>query len=72
MGAAVLRPKSAVPKLGWFAVLADPEMNAFAVWQGDPNAALRGTGTGPRSRGPVPFRYVGQLRQGSVPILACT
>lgn len=39
MGAAVLRPKSAVPKNGWFAVLADPEMNVFAVWQDDPNAA---------------------------------
>ena len=39
MRAAVLRPKSAVPKQGWFALLADPEMNVFAVWQDDPNAA---------------------------------
>lgn len=39
MGATVLRPKSAVPKMGWFAVLADPEMNVFAVWQDDPNTA---------------------------------
>lgn len=39
MGAVILRPKSAVPKMGWFAILADPEMNVFAVWQDDPNAA---------------------------------
>ncbi len=39
MGAAVLRPKSAVPKMGWFAVVADPEMNVFGIWQDDANAA---------------------------------
>jgi hypothetical protein len=39
MGAHVLRPKSAVPKMGWFAILADPEMNTFGIWQDDPNAA---------------------------------
>ncbi len=38
-GAAVLRPKSAVPGVGWFAVLADPEMNVFALWEDDPGAA---------------------------------
>ena len=38
LGAAVLRPKTAVPKTAWYAVLADPEGNAFAVWQPDPNA----------------------------------
>jgi len=38
-GAVVLRPKSAVPRMGWFAVLADPEMNVFALWQDDPGAA---------------------------------
>jgi predicted enzyme related to lactoylglutathione lyase len=39
MGAKVMRPKSAVPKMGWFAILTDPEMNTFAVWQEDKNAA---------------------------------
>lgn len=39
LGGKVLRPKSAVPKMGWFAVVADPEMNVFAVWQDDPQAA---------------------------------
>ena len=38
MGAKVLTPKSPVTKQGWFAVLADPEMNVFAIWQDDPNA----------------------------------
>ena len=38
LGAAVLRPKTAVPKAAWYAVLADPEGNIFAVWQGDANA----------------------------------
>jgi predicted enzyme related to lactoylglutathione lyase len=38
LGAMVTRPKSAVPKMGWFAILLDPEQNVFAVWQDDPNA----------------------------------
>ncbi len=38
LGAKVLRPKSPVPKMGWFAILTDPEANTFAVWQDDPNA----------------------------------
>ncbi len=37
-GAQVMRPKSPVPKMGWFAILLDPEMNIFAIWQNDPNA----------------------------------
>ncbi len=37
-GAQVVRPKSAVPKMGWFAILTDPEMNVFAIWQDDPKA----------------------------------
>jgi predicted enzyme related to lactoylglutathione lyase len=37
-GAQVMRPKSPVPKMGWFAILTDPEMNVFAIWQNDPNA----------------------------------
>jgi predicted enzyme related to lactoylglutathione lyase len=39
MGAQVMRPKSAVPKMGWFAILLDPEKNIFAIWQADPKAA---------------------------------
>jgi uncharacterized protein len=38
LGAAVLRPKTAVPKAAWYAVLADPGGNIFAIWQGDTNA----------------------------------
>ena len=38
LGGTVLRPKSPVPKMGWFAVLADPEMNVFGIWQTDSNA----------------------------------
>ncbi len=38
LGGMMVRPKSAVPKRGWFAVLLDPEKNVFAVWQDDPNA----------------------------------
>jgi len=38
MGASVLLPKTAIPKTGWYAVLADPQSNAFAVWQADPTA----------------------------------
>ena len=38
LGGAVLRPKTAVPKTAWYAVLADPEGNIFAVWQADSTA----------------------------------
>ena len=38
MGAQVLRPRSPVPKMGWFAVLQDPQQNVFAIWQEDANA----------------------------------
>jgi predicted enzyme related to lactoylglutathione lyase len=37
-GGAVLRPKTAVPKTAWYAVVADPEGNIFAVWQPDASA----------------------------------
>jgi len=37
-GAKVLRPKTAVPRVAWYAVMADPEGNAFAIWQSDPIA----------------------------------
>jgi uncharacterized protein len=38
LGASVLRPKTPVPKTAWYAVLVDPEGNAFAIYQPDPNA----------------------------------
>ena len=38
VGGQVMRPKTPVPKMGWFAILLDPEMNVFAIWQDDPNA----------------------------------
>ncbi len=38
LGGSVLRAKTPVPKMGWFAVVADPEMNTFGIWQDDPNA----------------------------------
>ena len=38
LGGAVLRPKTAVPKTAWYAVVADPEGNIFAVWQPDSTA----------------------------------
>lgn len=37
-GGTVLKPKSPVPGMGWFAVLFDPEKNVFALWQDDPSA----------------------------------
>jgi uncharacterized protein len=38
MGASMVRPKTAVPRTGWYAVLADPQGNSFAIWQTDPTA----------------------------------
>jgi predicted enzyme related to lactoylglutathione lyase len=38
MGANIARPKTAVPRTGWYAVLVDPEGNSFAIWQTDPTA----------------------------------
>lgn len=38
MGATVVRPKTAVPRTAWVAVLADPSGNMFAVWQPDATA----------------------------------
>jgi predicted enzyme related to lactoylglutathione lyase len=38
LGGAVLRPKTAVPKTAWYAVVSDPEDNIFAVWQPDATA----------------------------------
>ncbi|WP_433161811.1 VOC family protein [Kribbella sp. CA-247076] len=38
LGGTVVRTKAAVPKNGWYAVMADPEGNIFALWQHDRNA----------------------------------
>ena len=38
LGGTLLRPKTAVPKAAWYAVVADPEGNIFAIWQADPLA----------------------------------
>lgn len=38
LGAKVLRPKTAVPRTAWVAVLADPAGNTFAIWQPDATA----------------------------------
>jgi uncharacterized protein len=35
LGAVVLRPRTAAPKSAWYAVLADPESNIFAIYQAD-------------------------------------
>lgn len=37
-GAKVLRPKTAIPRTAWVAVLSDPAGNVFAIWQPDPLA----------------------------------
>jgi uncharacterized protein len=37
-GGRVLRERTAVPRTAWYAVLADPEGNVFAMWQPDPTA----------------------------------
>ena len=38
LGAKLMKPKAAVPNMGWFAMLLDPEGNPFALWQTDANA----------------------------------
>jgi predicted enzyme related to lactoylglutathione lyase len=38
LGAKVTKPKAAVPGMGWFAMLVDPQGNNFAMWQSDSNA----------------------------------
>jgi predicted enzyme related to lactoylglutathione lyase len=38
LGGSVVRGRTAVPKVAWYAVVADPEGNIFALWQQDPNA----------------------------------
>jgi len=38
LGARVTKPRSAVPGMGYFAMLVDPEGNSFALWQADGQA----------------------------------
>jgi predicted enzyme related to lactoylglutathione lyase len=38
LGAKVSRGRTAVPNMGWFAILSDPQGNPFALWQQDKNA----------------------------------
>ncbi len=38
LGGSVVRAKAAVPKAAWYAVVADPQGNIFAIWQADPTA----------------------------------
>jgi len=38
LGAKIMKGKSPVPGMGWFAMLIDPQGNPFAVWQSDSNA----------------------------------
>lgn len=38
LGAAVIKGKSPVPGMGWFAVLTDPQGNPFGLWQTDRKA----------------------------------
>ena len=38
LGATVMKEKTPVPGIGWFAMLADPQGNFFAIWHMDPNA----------------------------------
>src|SRR6185437_1887895 len=38
LGGTVLRPRTALPKTAWYAVVADPEGNVFPVWEADPTA----------------------------------
>jgi predicted enzyme related to lactoylglutathione lyase len=39
LGAKVCLPRTAVPGMGWFAQLSDPEGNVFGVWQTDAAAS---------------------------------
>jgi uncharacterized protein len=39
MGATVIVPRTAVKGMGWYAVMMDPQNNAFGVWESDEQAA---------------------------------
>jgi uncharacterized protein len=38
LGAKLMKGRAAVPGMGWFAMLVDPQGNPFALWQSDSNA----------------------------------
>jgi len=38
LGAKLMKGRAAVPGMGWFAMLIDPQGNPFALWQSDSNA----------------------------------
>lgn len=38
LGATAIRGKTAVPGMGWFAIVSDPQGNPFGLWQTDSNA----------------------------------
>lgn len=38
LGATVIKHRTAVPGMGWFAILTDPQGNPFGMWQTDPAA----------------------------------
>jgi len=38
LGATVMKEKTPVPGMGWFAIIADPQGNPFGIWQTDPTA----------------------------------
>lgn len=38
LGGKIVRPRTAVPKTGWYAVAEDPQGNIFALFQSDPKA----------------------------------
>ena len=38
LGATIMKGRTAVPGMGWFAMFADPQGNSFAMWERDPDA----------------------------------
>ena len=38
LGGKIVEQKSAVPKMGWYAICLDTEQNTFGIWQMDENA----------------------------------
>ncbi len=38
LGAMIMKEKTPVPGMGWFAILSDPQGNPFALWQTDDKA----------------------------------
>jgi predicted enzyme related to lactoylglutathione lyase len=38
LGARITKPRAAVPGMGWFAMLIDPQGNHFAMWEQDAGA----------------------------------